>query len=76
MAFEQFLVSLPKLQIHQTASAFAEAAAPEAPGASDVVSEANANLAKARPVRATPRVGRNDLCPCGSGKKYKACCGS
>ena len=20
-------------------------------------------------------VGRNDLCPCGSGKKYKACCG-
>ncbi|KAB2660475.1 MAG: preprotein translocase subunit SecA, partial [Verrucomicrobia bacterium] len=76
MAFEQFLVSLPKLQIHQTASAFAEAAAPEAPGASDVVSEANANLAKTRPVRATPRVGRNDLCPCGSGKKYKACCGS
>ncbi|MDR3233938.1 MAG: SEC-C domain-containing protein [Planctomycetaceae bacterium] len=22
-----------------------------------------------------PAVGRNDLCPCGSGKKYKACCG-
>lgn len=22
------------------------------------------------------KVGRNDLCPCGSGKKYKACCGS
>ena len=21
------------------------------------------------------KVGRNDLCPCGSGKKYKACCG-
>jgi uncharacterized protein YecA (UPF0149 family) len=21
------------------------------------------------------RVGRNDLCPCGSGKKYKRCCG-
>jgi len=28
------------------------------------------------PVRATARpVGRNDPCPCGSGKKYKACCG-
>lgn len=26
-------------------------------------------------VRAEPRVGRNDLCPCGSGKKYKKCCG-
>jgi uncharacterized protein len=23
---------------------------------------------------ASPRVGRNDLCPCGSGKKYKRCC--
>lgn len=25
--------------------------------------------------RETPRVGRNDPCPCGSGKKYKHCCG-
>jgi uncharacterized protein len=28
-----------------------------------------------QPVRqTTPRVGRNDPCPCGSGKKYKKCC--
>ncbi|HET6883421.1 MAG TPA: SEC-C metal-binding domain-containing protein [Pirellulales bacterium] len=26
------------------------------------------------PIRAPPRVGRNDPCPCGSGKKYKKCC--
>lgn len=25
--------------------------------------------------RAQPKVGRNDLCPCGSGKKFKRCCG-
>ncbi|MCR5033827.1 MAG: preprotein translocase subunit SecA [Clostridia bacterium] len=25
--------------------------------------------------RETPKVGRNDPCPCGSGKKYKHCCG-
>jgi len=25
--------------------------------------------------RGVPRVGRNDPCPCGSGKKYKKCCG-
>lgn len=25
-------------------------------------------------VRATPKIGRNDPCPCGSGKKYKHCC--
>ena len=24
--------------------------------------------------RAQPKVGRNDPCPCGSGKKYKNCC--
>ncbi|GHV73214.1 UPF0225 protein [Spirochaetia bacterium] len=27
-------------------------------------------------VRATPKVGRNEPCPCGSGKKYKHCCGA
>ena len=26
-------------------------------------------------VRSSPKVGRNDPCPCGSGKKYKHCCG-
>ena len=26
-------------------------------------------------VRAGMKVGRNDPCPCGSGKKYKECCG-
>jgi hypothetical protein len=26
--------------------------------------------------REEPKVGRNDACPCGSGKKYKKCCGS
>ena len=31
----------------------------------------------AKPVRNKgPRVGRNDPCPCGSGKKYKKCCGA
>jgi SWIM/SEC-C metal-binding protein len=24
----------------------------------------------------TPRIGRNDYCPCASGKKYKNCCGA
>jgi SEC-C motif-containing protein len=32
---------------------------------------------KAQPVvRAAPKVGRNDPCPCGSGKKHKKCCGA
>jgi SEC-C motif-containing protein len=27
------------------------------------------------PIKSSAKVGRNDPCPCGSGKKYKACCG-
>ena len=30
---------------------------------------------KPQPIRAQPSVGRNEPCPCGSGKKYKKCCG-
>jgi len=30
---------------------------------------------KRTPVQAGPKIGRNDPCPCGSGKKYKQCHG-
>jgi preprotein translocase subunit SecA len=30
---------------------------------------------KIQPITADPKVKRNDICPCGSGKKYKRCCG-
>ena len=30
---------------------------------------------KKQPVKKGQKVGRNDPCPCGSGKKYKKCCG-
>lgn len=30
---------------------------------------------KAEPVQ-TVKIGRNEPCPCGSGKKYKKCCGA
>lgn len=59
---------------------FSRPTAPSADGkkASDVVAEAAAAAeaqSKTRPVRSGPKVGRNDPCPCGSGKKYKQCCG-
>jgi preprotein translocase subunit SecA len=81
MAFEQFLRKLPQQTQHQSTSAFgttstASSGAPAAEGKpSDVVSEAAEALEKAKPVRVGPKVGRNDPCPCGSGKKYKQCCG-
>ena len=31
---------------------------------------------KKKPVKKAEKIGRNDPCPCGSGKKYKNCCGS
>lgn len=41
----------------------------------DFVAEVNDAL-KPAPVVSTKVVGRNSQCPCGSGKKYKRCCGS
>ena len=86
MAFENFLRSVPQQTTHQSTSAFGGAAPAGSEGSaqaprsgpakgSDIVSEAAAAVEKAKPVRAGPKVGRNDPCPCGSGKKYKHCCG-
>jgi uncharacterized protein len=36
--------------------------------------EGRTMVAQADAVQAGPRVGRNDPCPCGSGRKYKKCC--
>jgi len=37
----------------------------------------NSEPADPKPLRReAPKVGRNDPCPCGSGKKYKKCCGN
>ena len=40
-----------------------------------VIEIARLNLPNKPVSRTTPKVGRNDPCPCGSGKKYKNCCG-
>jgi len=77
MAFERFLHNLPQRTSHQSTSAFGqtESAPPQKGQGSDIVSEAAAAMEKAKPIRTGPKVGRNDPCPCGSGKKYKHCCG-
>jgi preprotein translocase subunit SecA len=80
MAFENFLKNVPQQTLHQATSAFGGTTTASSGGAkpSDIVSEAAAATeaqAKARPIRTGPKVGRNDPCPCGSGKKYKQCCG-
>ena len=63
---------------HAAGAASAPKRSPE--GGADAGAEAamNAALSAAHTkpvVRDEPKVGRNDPCPCGSGKKYKKCCG-
>ena len=40
-----------------------------------VASDGKEESVKRKPVKAGEKVGRNDPCPCGSGKKHKNCCG-
>jgi preprotein translocase subunit SecA len=51
-------------------------ALPPPPGAEGDGSQAGAVAAAAPMVRSGPKIGRNDPCPCGSGKKYKHCHGA
>ena len=81
-AFENFLRALPTQLIGpdlSSGSAFQRPAtsssqAPPPPGGKDVVDEA-IDQAMTPIKRDVPKVGRNEPCPCGSGKKYKNCCG-
>jgi preprotein translocase subunit SecA len=85
MAFENFLRNAPQQTLHQSSSAFGggtttgNSSPAKSDGnsskPSDLVSEAADAVEKAKPMRAGPKVGRNDPCPCNSGKKYKHCCG-
>ncbi|PID95630.1 MAG: preprotein translocase subunit SecA [Bacteroidetes bacterium] len=47
-------------------------------GRNDLLSQAHSNTQKqeiTQPIRVEKKVGRNEPCPCGSGKKFKQCCG-
>jgi preprotein translocase subunit SecA len=85
-AFENFLRALPQQFIAPelaSGAAYSEsvavaqrqtASASRAAHDGDVVEEAIQETTV--PIRRdTPRIGRNEPCPCGSGKKYKNCCG-
>ncbi len=46
-----------------------------APGSASTAVVEEDEKRRRTPVRAAPKVNPNDKCPCGSGKKYKKCCG-
>ena len=86
-AFENFLATLPQFLLREHAPTAPTAGAPSrarqpqpvgamagiaADGDGDGAGEVSIDL----PIRRSiPKVGRNEPCPCGSGKKYKNCCG-
>ncbi|MBX3749758.1 MAG: preprotein translocase subunit SecA [Opitutaceae bacterium] len=78
-AFENMLALLSR-----TAKAVGPTDAPTAPRAApaavqapgEAAAEPEIKLPKVTVRRETPKVGRNDPCPCGSGKKYKNCHGA
>ncbi|MBN1673312.1 MAG: preprotein translocase subunit SecA [Kiritimatiellae bacterium] len=86
-SFDNFMSALNQSFVHEEVGAFgaggaAGTAAPARGGrrrargadGDDAVGAAIRAAATVR--RDSPKIGRNDPCPCGSGKKYKKCCGA
>ena len=67
---------LPNQKVRRGSAVASKEAAPSGYGHGSPESEMPAPRAVPQTVRSGPKVGRNDPCPCGSGKKYKNCHGA
>ena len=81
-SFARFLSSLPQKLIHDEVSILGKSGiTPNGAGPAanqmdtDSILQAASSSSSGTVRRDEPKVGRNDPCPCGSGKKYKKCCG-
>ena len=83
-SFESFMSSLPQTLVHDEVSLLGGGRAPAGrPG--EPMQEPTDDIGGMPPLPSAPyaepvrrdaaKTGRNDPCPCGSGKKYKKCCG-
>ena len=78
-SIHRLLSSLPQKEVHRLFGQFA--LEPQQTSVTEDVNnnhEPAADAAAPRGItyqREAPKIGRNDPCPCGSGKKYKKCCG-
>jgi preprotein translocase subunit SecA len=82
LSFERFMRQLPSQAIHDEVSVLghgavsgAEPAKPTIRGGEEVMQAAIKAASKPAPRQVVEKVGRNEACPCGSGKKFKKCCG-
>ncbi|MCK9583302.1 MAG: preprotein translocase subunit SecA [Candidatus Cloacimonetes bacterium] len=60
---------------HEELDTFVSAQSPEYQSSASAPPQFSGNEIKPRPIQVAEKIGRNDPCPCGSGKKYKKCCG-
>ncbi len=76
-AFKNFLTSLPQKEIHNLFDQFSieSGAVIEDAGDTPAGTDGSSMVKGITFHRGTPKIGRNDACICGSGKKYKRCCG-
>jgi len=79
-AFEQLLASLPRHLLQQDligAPHLGEGGEVDATQAAPEPQSVFEQAMQQKPVQRAPQktVGRNEPCPCGSGKKFKSCCG-
>lgn len=74
-AFEKLLGSLPQNLLHNMLDRDITLAGQAADDAGDDDEDEPVQTLELPTRRDMPKVGRNDPCPCGSGKKYKNCCG-
>jgi preprotein translocase subunit SecA len=73
-AFEQMLANMPQI-LSRPEFALNPESSPSGRTSSPTPDEPPAPKFELPLKRELPKVGRNDPCPCGSGKKYKSCCG-
>ena len=65
----------PRAEVHNVQYQHADFDAGMGDSATEAPAEGAPAASTVRPMHAGPRIGRNDPCPCGSGKKYKQCHG-
>ena len=65
-----------KAQVHSNTSSTQVPEFEGSQGYSQAVQNSRQDRPKQQPVTVEQKIGRNDPCPCGSGKKYKQCHGS
>ncbi len=82
LAFERFMRQIPTQTIHDGVAVLGHGSGEQDSGPArsavrggDEVMQAAMKAASTPVRRQVEKVGRNDACPCGSGKKYKKCCG-